>query len=141
MLPKPEPKQRSAARELDWEAIEHQLQAFLKLPTPISVLEAARQLDVEARQLYLRSNRTTRQLGERWKAYLKRRQEAAVAKAWPYLEQAAMEIWAEGKAVTRREIAARVPAEILSPVEHLLDVLKQVQLSLTQRGMTKSKPN
>lgn len=91
--------------------------------------------------MYLRSNRTTRQLGERWKVYLERKQKAAVAKAWPYLEQATLEIWAEGKAVTRREIAARVPAEILSPVEHLLDALRQVQFNLRQRGMAKSDSN
>lgn len=128
------PKPRSAPRTIDWDYIESQLQTFLKLPTPISVLEAARQLDVEARQLYLRSNRTTRQLGVRWKTYLKRRQQAAVARAWPYLEAACLEIMEEGKAVTRREITARLPAEILSPVAHLLDVLKDVQAHLQNLG-------
>ncbi|HCY63157.1 MAG TPA: hypothetical protein DHV59_10070 [Oxalobacteraceae bacterium] len=112
-----------------------QLQAFLALPTPISVLEAARRLDVEARQLYLRANRTTRQLGERWKAYLRRRQEASVVKTWPYLEAACLEIWAEGKAVTRREIAAWIPAEILAPMAHLLNVLKDVQTHLHNPGL------
>jgi len=134
MLPKIEQKKRETPRHLDWENIEAQLQSFLKLPTPISVLEAARRLDVEARQLYLRANRTTRQLGARWKDYLKRRQMAAVATARPYLEQASLEILAEGKAVTRREIVARVPAEILSPVAHLLDVLKDIQLQLKTTG-------
>jgi transcriptional regulator with XRE-family HTH domain len=134
MLPKIEQKKRDAPRNLDWEDIEAQLQDFLKLPTPISVLEAARRLDVEARQLYLRANRTTRQLGVRWKDYLKRRQMAAVAAARPYLEQACLAILTERKAVTRREIVARVPAEILSPVAHLLDVIKDVQLHLKTTG-------
>jgi hypothetical protein len=97
------------------------------LPTPISVLEAARRLEVEARQLYLRANRTTRLLGERWKAYLARRQKENVAKAWPHLEAACAEILENGKAVTKREIQARVPAEVLSRVPRLLDVLKDVQ--------------
>jgi hypothetical protein len=44
------------------------------------------------------------------------------------------DIWSEGKAVTRRDIAARVPAEILSPVAHLLDVLKEVQAHLQNSG-------
>lgn len=130
MLPSVSPKTRNPPRTLDWAEIEGQLQAFLKQPTPISVLEAARQLDVEARQLYLRANRTTRQLGERWKMYLKRRQKEAVDRARPYLESACLEIWAEGKAVTRREIAERVPEEILAPVENLLTVLKEVQAKI-----------
>jgi len=70
---------------------------------------------------------TTRQLGERWKAYLHRRQEEHVVNAWPYLEQACIEIWTEGKAITRREVAARVPAPILAPITNLLQVLKDVQ--------------
>lgn len=133
-LPQPASEVRSRPRALDWPHIEAQLQIFLALPTPISVLEAARQLDVEARQLYLRTNRVTRQLGERWKDYVRRRQQASVAKAWPYLEAVCLEIWAEGKAVTRREIAARVPAEILSPVTNLLNVLKDVQAHLKNSG-------
>ncbi|GGI17632.1 hypothetical protein GCM10008066_09950 [Oxalicibacterium faecigallinarum] len=121
-------------RTIDWNEIEKQLQTFLLLPTPISVLEAARRLNLEARQLYLRANRTTRQLGERWKTYLSRRYAATVVRAWPYLESACREIWSEGKTVTRREIVARVPADILSPVAHLLDVLKEVQTHLHNVG-------
>lgn len=123
-------EERAAARELDWEHIERQLQGFLLLPTPISVLEAARRLEVEARQLYLRANRTTRLVGERWKTYLARRQKENVAKAWPHLEAACAEILEEGKAVTKREIQARVPAKVLSSVPRLLEVLKNVQAGL-----------
>ncbi|MDQ7968423.1 MAG: hypothetical protein REI95_02160, partial [Oxalicibacterium faecigallinarum] len=118
---------RSAPRTIDWITIEEKLVAFLSLPTPISVLEAARRLDLEARQLYLRANKTTRQIGERWKNYLKRKQEAKIVEAWPYLEQACLDIWGEGKTVTRREILKRVPKEIISSVPNLLTVLKDVQ--------------
>jgi phage terminase large subunit-like protein len=100
------------------------------LPTPISVAEAGRRLDIETRQLYLRANRTTRQLGERWKTYIRRRQEAHVVAAWPYLEQACVDILSEGKTVTRREIVARVPASVLSPLSGLLQILKEVQAHL-----------
>jgi hypothetical protein len=124
--------QLSSQTEL--EDIESQLQTFLILPTPISVLEAARRLALEALQRYLRANRTTRQLGERWKSYFERRHDETVVKAWPYLETACRDIWAEGKTVTRREIMVRVPVEILSPVAHLLDVLKEVQAHLQNLG-------
>lgn len=121
---------RAAPRTLDWTEIEKQLEGFLKQPTTICVPEAARRLDIEARPLYLRATLTTRQLGEQWKAYLSRRQKEAVTRAWPYLETACLEIWREGKSVTRREIAERVPVEVLSPVANLLNVLKDVQMHL-----------
>lgn len=129
-LPDPTPRARAVQRELDWEEIEKKLEEFLLLPTPISVLEAGRRLDVEARQLYLRANMTSRKLGERWKTYLRRRQEAHVVNAWPYLEQSCIDIWAEGKAVTRREISSRVPTHILAPINNLLLILKDVQRHL-----------
>ncbi|CAL62260.1 Hypothetical protein HEAR2123 [Herminiimonas arsenicoxydans] len=131
-LAQPNSKPRDSPRTIDWVCLEGKLAAFLLLPTPISVLEAARRLEVEARQLYLRANKTTRQVGERWKDYLKRKQEAKVVEAWPYLEKACLDIWAEGKTVTRREIVKRVPEEILSPVPNLLNVLKEVQKHLQQ---------
>lgn len=131
-LSRPSPRARAVQRELDWVGIEEQLEGFLLLPTPISVLEAARRLNVEARQLYLRANRTTRQLGQRWKAYLRRRLEGAVIEAWPYLEQACIDIWAEGKAVTMREVAARLPAPVLASVPNLLQVIKEVQAHLVR---------
>lgn len=129
-LPPPSPRARALQRELDWSEIEMRLHEFLTLPTPISVLEAGRRLNLEARQLYLRANQTTRQLGERWKMYLRRRQEERVVVAWPYLEQACVNILAEGKTVTRREIVARVPADVLSPLSNLLQTLKEVQMHL-----------
>lgn len=89
-LLQPTSRARAIQRELDWGNLEDKLQEFLLLPKPISVLEAGRRLNVEARQLYLRANKTTRQLGERWKTYLRRRQEEHVVNAWPYLEQAVL---------------------------------------------------
>jgi transcriptional regulator with XRE-family HTH domain len=133
----PEREERATARELDWAHIDAQLHGFLLLPTPVSVLEAARRLDVEARQLYLRANKTTRMLGKRWLDYVRRRQEAQVLRAWPYLEAASMELLKQGRAVTRRSISAMVPADILNSVPQLLDVLKEVQahIELSNDGL------
>jgi transposase-like protein len=129
MSPQKEPG--VAPRELNWEDIEKQLAAFLLLPTPITVLDAAQQLGVEARQLYLRVNRTTRMVGERWLDYSRRRQVENIQQAWPHLEAACREIHAQGKAVTKRDIVRRVPASVLSKVPHLLDVLKDVQAQMS----------
>ncbi len=120
-------RSRQAPRKLDWKSIEVQLGAYLLLPTPVSVLEVARQLGIEARQLYLRANKTTRQLADRCKKYRRKRYEAHVVKAWPYLERTVHELLAEGKAVTRREIMARVPNEILAPIANLSGVLNDVK--------------
>jgi hypothetical protein len=127
---KPEPRLRTPRRELDWDEIEHQLQRFLLLPTPISVREAARQLQVEPRQLYLNANQTARKLGERWMAYLKRRREANLNTAMPHLEAAGRQALLEGKALNLREISARVPAHVLSSVQGLFDVLRDVQANI-----------
>lgn len=129
----PQREVRAPSRELDWDDIERQLAAFLLLPTPICVLEAAQRLNVEARQLYLRANRTTRMLGERWVAYSRRRQVANVDRAWPHLQAACRDILSEGRAVTKREVVQRVPAAVLSTVPHLLQVLKDVQVQLDFR--------
>lgn len=129
-LLKPEPRRRLPRRELDWGEIEHQLQRFLLLPTPISVREAAHQLEVEPRQLYLNANQTARQLGERWMAYLKRRRQANLDSAMPYLEAAGREVLLEGKALNLREMSARVPPKVLSSVQGLFDVLRDVQANI-----------
>lgn len=126
----PKPRTRTVTRERNWEEIENQLQAFLVLPTPITVREVGRRLNISTRLLYLHANTPTRQLGQRWKEYLRRRQDEHVVNAWPHLEQACIDIWAEGKSVTLREVIARVPAPILAPLSNLLVNLKDVQSHL-----------
>lgn len=128
---------REPSRELDWEEIERKLSGFLLLPTPITVLDAAKQLNVEARQLYLRANRTTRMLGERWLTYSRRRQVMKLELARPHLEAACKEIHAEGRAITKREIVKRVPPAVLSTVPHLLHVLKDVRTQMLLSESTK----
>lgn len=53
---KPEVRPRAVPRDIDWHEVHRQLQAFLKLPTPISVHEAARRLHMGSSQLYLNVN-------------------------------------------------------------------------------------
>ena len=97
------------------------------LPTPISVREVSRQMGIEVRQLYLSSNQTTRQLGERWMAYRKRRRQANLEQAMPHLEAAGREVLIAGKSLNLREMTARVPTEVLSGVQGLYDVLRDVR--------------
>ncbi|MCQ9376117.1 TniQ family protein [Methyloversatilis sp. XJ19-13] len=129
-LSRPSPRARAVARDLDWAEIDRQLKQFLSLPTPISVRDAASRVAVEPRQLYLRCNLHTRQIGARWKKYIRQCQDEKVVVAWPYLEQACIDIWAEGKAVNLREVIARVPAPIFCSITNVLQILRDVQAHL-----------
>lgn len=128
LLPlQPEAKRRAPGREIDWDDVERQLQKFLQYPTPISVLEVARHLEVEARQLYLHSNQTTRRLGERWKAYLRLRRQSNLEAVMPQLESVGRQLLAEGRSVTHREVRSRMPSDVLSSVPQLFNVLRDVR--------------
>ena len=118
---------RDAPRERDWGHIKAELTRFASLPAPISVAEAARRLDVDDRHLYLRANTEARRLGERWKQSQKSQKEGALAKARLHLEKACRAILAEGRAISLREVEARVPREVLASVERLFDMLQDIK--------------
>lgn len=90
--------------------------------------EVARQLRLDARQLYLRRTPRPGCWGDRWKSYEKRRAEASLAKARSYVEAACRSLRQEGRALSMREIQARVRREVLGTVEHLFDLLKDIKL-------------
>lgn len=54
--PQPRARARAAQRELDGNEIQSRFREFLLLSTQISVLEAGRRWNMEARELYLRTN-------------------------------------------------------------------------------------
>lgn len=118
---------RAPARSLDWANIEAQLEAMLQLPVPIPVVEAARRLGVEARQLYLHANRVTRELGARSRAHARQRRDLRLELVRPHLEAVARDVLAEGKSLNRREVSRYMSAEVLAAVPHLDSVLKDVQ--------------
>lgn len=125
---------RETPRQHDWQEIRQQIRGFCRLPTPISVAEAARRLDVSSRHLYLQANRETRMLGERWTAYLSRRRENRLAEVRPMLEAACRDILNEGKAISLREIEQRVPREALASVESLFNLLQEIREELKPTG-------
>lgn len=124
----PPSRSREPAREIDWLEVESQLKKWLVQPTPISVLDAARHLRLEARQLYLHANQTTRLMGERWKAYIQRRHQASQEEPLKQLEAVARDLVGSGRSVTRREVEARLPAQVLAKIPRLFDVLRDVQI-------------
>lgn len=120
-------RRKSQPRNIDWDSVDAQLKRFLLEPTPVSVREVSRRLGVEVRQLYLHDNRTTRQIGQRWLDYLKRRKAAKLEEAMPHLEAAGKEVLMTGKAINLREMTSRLPVDVVHSVEGLYDVLKDVR--------------
>lgn len=127
---KTESRKRAQPRAIDWDEVEERLQKFLYLPTPVPVREVSRQIGIEVRTLYLNRNQTARLLGERWLAYLKRRKQAHLEKAMPQLESVGREILMAGKSLNLREVAARVPCEVISGVQGLYYILRDVKTRL-----------
>ena len=123
----PNSAKRDRPRTLDWEEVRASLVAMSKLPTPISLSEAARRLDIDPRMLYLQANKEARILGERWTQYLQRRAEKNTEQARQAIEAASLEIQAEGKAVNWREVEARVPKEILGSVRKVFDLIAEAK--------------
>lgn len=79
------------------------------------------------RMLYMKCNMTARKIASRWLTYLKRRQQAHVVAAWPYLESACRQLLDRGISPNMREIEPLVPADILNRVCNCWDVLREVR--------------
>lgn len=97
----PAETKRAAARSIDWDKIREELHAFSRLPSVVSVSEAARTLNVDARLLYQHANRETRVLAERWRQYMQHRKEHSVVNALAIIEAACRDILADGEGAQR----------------------------------------
>ena len=126
----PDETKRAAARSIDWDKIREELHAFSRLPSIVSVSEAARRLDVDPRSLYQHANKEARVLAERWTQYMKRRKEHSVVNARIVIEAACRDILADGKAINLRELHCRVPREVLGSIRGVIDVLQEVKEAL-----------
>lgn len=126
-LLKPEPLTHAPSRNIDWQDIEARLQKILCLPTPISVREAARRLEMEPSQLYLHVNQVTRQLSQRWAAYTKRQRVANLSSAVTHLTVAVREALADGKSPNLREMSTRLDPQVLHGVQGLFGVLQDLR--------------
>ncbi len=116
----------------DWDAIRAELVSMSKLPAPISLLEAARRLDLDVRLLYLNANKEARILSSRWKEYIQRRGNQTRENAKEAIKAACQDVLAEGKAINLREIEAKVPREILNSVDGVIDLLQQIKAEILE---------
>lgn len=126
----PDETRRATVRPTDWEQVRHELRTFSRLPSIISVSEAAHRLDVDARAIYRHANKEARVLAERWRQYMQRRKEQSVAHARTLIEDACRDILADGKAINLRELEAHVPREVLGSVRGVIGMLQEVKKTL-----------
>ncbi|WP_256733744.1 hypothetical protein [Burkholderia pseudomallei] len=126
----PAETKRATARSIDWEKVRDELHTFSRLPSIVSVAEAARRLDVDTRLLYQNANKEARVLAERWRQYMQRRKEQSVVNAHTVIEAACRDIIADGKAINLRELNARVPKEVLGSIRGVIDMLQEVKETL-----------
>lgn len=127
--------ERKSPRAIDWSDVGQQLQQMLQA----ELLAAAQQLNVDPRQLYLRCNAMTRQLGQRSKKYSAERKQAHVDKATPHLHALADRLNAQGRPLTMREATKNIPKQILNKVERCWDFIQVIrnadELEFSTRSM------
>lgn len=120
-------KARAAAVANRPEQIRAHLAALIESGEHISVSEAARQLNVNPRQLYIVANDEARVLGQRW---MRERRKSAVQRqdiARRAIEDAYPKILADGKCVNFRQLWRYIPKEILSGSRGMAALLRDVK--------------
>lgn len=109
------------------ELLRARLVALNESKEPVSVREAARQLDVHPRQLYQSANDEARAIGERWRNIQRYRAEQSREIARGAIETAYFKIQAEGKCVNLRELRNHVPNAILGSVRDVFALIEEVK--------------
>jgi hypothetical protein len=123
----PEAKKRASPERRDWDKIRAQVAALNESSAVVSVREAARDLNVNVRQLYIHANEEARALAVRWNEHRQRLSEESRRKTRKVIERIYPEIAAKGKAVNLREVIAHVPKEDLVGVRDVFSVLQEIK--------------
>ncbi|SDC56988.1 TniQ family protein [Paraburkholderia lycopersici] len=127
----PEHGTRSTPRTLDCDKVRTEMTAMARLPTPISVAEVARRLDINLHGLYRNANREARVLSERWKQYMKRKGEQSIEQARSIVEAACLGMVADGQAVNLRSLKTRLTPEEFGKVQGAVYLLQEFRDELT----------
>lgn len=126
----PEHGKRVTPRVHDWDRIRQDLLEIACTPQVISVLEAARQLDIDPRLLYQNANRETRVLAERWKQHMCARSTHHRELAAHAIEAACRTVVSGGKGINLREIQQHVAPEILGGVRKVIGLVQEVKRNI-----------
>lgn len=123
----PDYRKRVAKKTYDWGRINDQLEALGKLDTPVSVVEAARQLDTNPRYLYQHANKNARVIGARWKEHYLQCGQKSRESGSKQIEAAIIELMAEGKSPNLRLLRERFPGETMTSISGAMGLIKEVK--------------
>ncbi|WP_296651304.1 TniQ family protein [Paraburkholderia sp.] len=126
----PDRGKRATPRTHDWIRIRQDLSNMAHTPQIVSVLEAARQLDIDPRLLYQNANTETRVLAERWRQHMRDRSEHHREIATQAIETACHAIVSDGKGINLREVTQRISPEILGGVRKVIGLMQEAKGSL-----------
>ncbi|WP_321845897.1 TniQ family protein [Paraburkholderia bannensis] len=129
----PPKRKRAPARAIDAEKISAQLDRLISTGRGLSVSEAARQLNVHPRQLYDIANDRAKKIGEAWRRERKERAHRNRERAAALIEAAVLDILAEGKGPTLRELRSRIPKEVLGSVREIFVLLEEAKAKVSRR--------
>lgn len=117
---------RKPRQSRNWDEIRQELERLASQITPVSVREAARHLNIDARHLYLQANPQTRLLAARWKEHAHREHQRRKANVRMHIEQACQTVREAGRSPNLREIRTLVEPKILAGVERIFRVIQEV---------------
>ena len=120
-------RRRRPPRDIDWVSVDIELQRMLEAPEPMTVQSCAKKIGVDARQLYLHCNTTTRRLAARQKAFVESRKQVNVDVVIAHLRDLENSLGAQGRSLTMREARAQIPAAILHRVGRCWDVIRDMR--------------
>jgi DNA-binding phage protein len=123
----PNQKSRAPRKFHDWDHIRDEMVTLIQSPTVTSVAQAARNLNVDLRELYKNANEEARALGKRWIEHRKYRGEQSRKATHELIESAYAEISSEGKSVNLRELLAHLPDKSPKMAQGVFAILQEVK--------------
>jgi len=121
----PDYRKRASPRQRDGAGIKEQMDKVRQSDIPISVREAARQLEVYRRQLYRIDNAKAGVIAAKWTAQQRGRSEVHRLEAGRAIEAAVEDILATGRAPNLREVQQLVPREVLGGVRGVFAMIQE----------------
>ncbi|MEN8506302.1 MULTISPECIES: helix-turn-helix domain-containing protein [Paraburkholderia] len=121
----PEYKKRASPRRRDSSSIKAQMDDIGRSDVSVSVMEAARRLNMHPRELYRVENEKARAIGAKWREDQRDRSEEHQLEAARAIEAAVEVLLSRGRAANLREVQRLVPREVLGGVRGLFAMIKE----------------
>ncbi|REG51060.1 TniQ protein [Paraburkholderia sp. BL6669N2] len=121
----PDYRKRASPRQLDLGRIKAQMDDLSRPDVTVSVMEAARRLNMHPRELYRVENEKARTIGAKWRKDQRDRSEQHRLEAVRAIEAAVKDILSRGRAANLREVQQLVPREVLGSVRGVVAMIQE----------------